>query len=101
LHSCLQHRSCDAEEFLHSASKTGTSVDRGSELLCGGSNLQALGANQAAATKLSSPQSPRIPAKILPRLIRKYRQYLRPIVSVLEDWLNHKCLLRPSFQTKR
>jgi hypothetical protein len=39
LHSCLQHRSCDAEEFLRSESKTGTSADRGSELLCGGNAL--------------------------------------------------------------
>jgi hypothetical protein len=40
LHSCLQHRSCDAEEFLRSESKTGTSADRDSELLCGGNAFE-------------------------------------------------------------
>jgi len=39
LHSRLQYRSCDAEEFLRSELKTGTSTDRGSELLCGGNAL--------------------------------------------------------------
>jgi hypothetical protein len=43
LHSCLRHRSCDAEEFLPRGCKTETPRECPSELLCGGSNLPTLG----------------------------------------------------------
>jgi hypothetical protein len=49
LHSCLRHRSCDAEEFLRRGCKTETPGDCPSELLCGGNAIT--GSNQASKHK--------------------------------------------------
>src|SRR6266446_752078 len=64
------------------------------------SSLQSLPqfCNHPNLHRTGNTRRSRLPEELDPQLIRRYRQYLRPIVSPLEDWPNHKCLLHRRFQ---